>query len=253
MDTKFLSLLQLFSEGGAEGSGESAADAGQHLSAAQPEIQAAAAKAPDRMTWEQIKADPEYSARMRTMVQQRVKNSRQAQEAMDTLRPALEILAKQHGICGDAPDYGALAQAVMQAPEKKEAQLRQHYRSLVEEGRALQAKYPDFQLHKELENPLFAKLTAPGVGVSLEDAYYTVHRQQIQGAALQVAARETALRISNTIRAGGGRPEENGTSSLGPSVSSFDYRTASREQREALKTRIRLAGAKGEKIYPGRL
>jgi hypothetical protein len=34
-------------------------------------------------------------------------------------------------------------------------------------------------------------------------------------------------------------------------VSTFDYRNASREQREALKQRIRQAAARGEKLYPG--
>lgn len=251
MKTGYLRLLQLFSEGGAEGTGESAAAAGQQRAPAEPEMQVAAAEAPGRMSWDEIKADPEYAARMRSMVQERVKNIKQAQEAMDTLRPALEILAKQHGLSSDAPDYAALARAVTEAPSKRETQLRQHYRSLVEQSRGLQEKFPNFRLQEELKNPLFARLTAPGVGVSLEDAYYTVHRQQIEGAALQVVAQRTAQRISNAIRSGGGRPEENGTSSLGPSVSSFDYRTASREQREALKSRIRLAGARGEKVYPG--
>ena len=36
-----------------------------------------------------------------------------------------------------------------------------------------------------------------------------------------------------------------------PSVTSFDYRRASREEREALKARIYAADARGEKLYPG--
>ena len=37
-----------------------------------------------------------------------------------------------------------------------------------------------------------------------------------------------------------------------PSVTTFDYAHASREQREALKRQIREAAARGEKIYPGK-
>ena len=89
------------------------------------------------------------------------------------------------------------------------------------------------------------------VGISLEDAYFTVHRKQIQAAALQVTAQQTAQRISNAIASGSMRPRENGTADRAPSVTAFDYRNASRQQREALKSRIRQAGARGEKLYPG--
>ena len=248
-------FLQLFAEGDSgDGSatGETPAAAGQDRAPAQPpETQAAAAPSPaGRMTWEQVKSDPEYSGYMQAMVQDRIKNIKQAQSDLQTLQPALEVLAKQYGLEGERPDYGALAEAIRTAPEKQEAFLRQHHASVSEQGRAMEAKYPGFRLEKELEDPLFSKLVGPGLGVSLEDAYFTVHRREIQGAALQVAAERTACQISNAIRAGG-RPVENGTSAHGPSVSGFDYRSASREQREALKMRIRLAGARGEKIYPG--
>jgi hypothetical protein len=68
---------------------------------------------------------------------------------------------------------------------------------------------------------------------------------------MKVAAQKTAEKISNAIQAGSRRPDEAGTSSQAPSVSTFDYRNASREQREALKKRIRDAAARGEKLYPG--
>ena len=52
-------------------------------------------------------------------------------------------------------------------------------------------------------------------------------------------------------RSGSARPAENGTSSQAPSVTRFDYKRASREEREALKARIYAADARGEKLYPG--
>jgi hypothetical protein len=94
-------------------------------------------------------------------------------------------------------------------------------------------------------------MTSPNVGISVEDAYYAIHRNEIQTAAMQVTAQKTAQKISNAIQAGSRRPDESGTSSQAPSVSTFDYRTASRDQREALKKRIRDAAARGEKLYPG--
>lgn len=244
-------LLQLFAEGSGQSaaSGEAPAAAGQDRAPAQPETQAAAAEAAQaRMSWEQVKADPEYSSRMQAMVQERVKNLKQAQSDLETLTPALSFLAKKHGLDPEKPDYAALSRAI--TGEKTDDGLYRHYRSLVEQGIQLEKKYPGFNLQQELQNPLFARLTAPGTGIGVEDAYYTVHRRQIQSAAMETAARKTAQQIANAIRAGG-RPEENGMTARGPSVGGFDYRSASREQREALKARIRQAGARGEKLYPG--
>ena len=71
-------------------------------------------------------------------------------------------------------------------------------------------------------------------------------------ASMEVTAQKVAQKISNDIQAGNRRPHENGTSGQAPSVTTFDYSKASREQREELKRRIRDAAARGEKLYPGR-
>ena len=263
MNIHLFGTLQLFAEGSAAPSGEGqgsdtgvtdAAAGHEETTRANIAQDAAAEQTPGRMTWEQVKADPEYSQRMQEMVRERVKKLNQAREDLETLTPALRHMAGKLGMDPDTTDYATLASAITAEPKSdRDAVFRQHYGSLVEQSRQMHQKYPGFDLHRELKEPLFVKLTAPGMGVSVEDAYFTVHRKEIQEAALQVAAQKTAQQISNAIRAGGGRPEENGTSALGPSVSTFDYRTASREQREALKARIRSSHARGEKIYPGQM
>lgn len=83
-------------------------------------------------------------------------------------------------------------------------------------------------------------------------SYYAIHRKEIQQAAMQAAAQKTAEQMSNAIRSGQARPVENGTQAQAPSVTTFDYAHASREQREALKRQIREAAARGQKIYPGK-
>jgi hypothetical protein len=112
--------------------------------------------------------------------------------------------------------------------------------------------FPNFDLHKELNsNPAFARMTSPNVGISVEDAYYATHRNEIQTAAMQVTAQKTAEKISNAIQSGSRRPDESGASSQAPSVSTFDYAKASRDQREAFKRDLRERMARGEKVYPG--
>ena len=138
------------------------------------------------------------------------------------------------------------------APEQPQKDLlQQHFRNhileLERQAEAMKAIFPGFDLRQELKNPVFARMTAPGVGLSVEDAYYAVHRRELQSAAVLAAKRQ----VSNAIAAGARRPRENGLSGQAPAVSSFDYRSASKEQREDLKRRIRMAAAEGKKLYPG--
>ena len=134
----------------------------------------------------------------------------------------------------------------------QEQMYQQHFAKLEQQGEALRKIFPNFDLQKELQNPAFARMTAPGKGImSVEDAYRAVHRNEIESASMHIVAQKTTEKISNAIQSGSRRPDEAGTSSQAPSVSTFDYRNASREQREALKKRIRDAAARGEKLYPG--
>ena len=126
--------------------------------------------------------------------------------------------------------------------------MQRHYAGLLQQGEALKQKIPGFDLQQELKNRTFFRLTAPGVGFSVEEAYGMVHRKEIQQAVQQV----TAQQMANAIQAGAARPDENGVASYAPSVATFDYRSASKDQRAALKKAIRDAAARGEKLYPGR-
>lgn len=227
-----------------------------------------------RMTWDEIKADPEYNAEMQKMMQERVKKSKEAEETLSKAAPLLSVIAKKYGQDGENIDYDALIQAVykddgnfedqalaegkpvdevrQQAYQTLEQQkIQRHIQNLEQQGEAMKQMFPNFDLRTELQNPAFARMTSPSVGISVEDAYHAIHRKEIQQAAMQVTAQTTAKKISNSIQAGQRRPEEHGTSGQAASVTTFDYRNASKEQREALKKAIRDAKARGEKLYPG--
>ena len=242
---------------------------------------------PTRMSWEEIMKDPEYNKQMQAVVQSRLKSAKGAEEALAKMTPALEVLARKYDLDPDNIDFDALAKHVNnddsyyedkalemgvsvetakkidqmeRETERKKAQddrtiqeqkIQQHFVKLEQQSEAMKKVFPNFDLRKELANPVFARMTSPNVGISVEDAYYAVHRNEIQTASMQVAAQKTAEKISNAIQSGSRRPDEAGVSSQAPSVSTFDYRNASRDQREALKKRIRDAAARGEKLYPG--
>ena len=241
--------------------------------------------APARMSWDEIMADPEYNKQMQATIQARLRGAKSAEETLGKLTPALELLARQHGQDPANIDYDALAKAISEdssyyedkalemgvpvetamkidneerdtARQQREQQrtleqqkFQQHIMKLEQQGEAMKKVFPNFDLRTELQNPAFARMTSPNVGISVEDAYYAVHRNEIQTAAMQVTAQKTAQKISNAIQSGSRRPDENGTSGQAPSVTTFDYRSMSPEQRKALKDRIR----SGEKIYPGQV
>ena len=243
---------------------------------------------PARMSWDEIMADPEYNKQMQSVVQSRLKNAKAAEESLAKLAPALELLARRHGLDATNMDYDAIAKAINdddayyedkalemgvsletakridqqerdharqqreEARNLEQQKLHNHFVKMEQQGEAMKKVFPKFDLRKELQNPVFARLTSPNMGMSVEDAYYAVHRKEIDAARSQVIAQQTVQQISNAIQAGSRRPDENGTTGQSPSVTTFDYSKASKAQRDALKKQIYAAGARGEKLYPGR-
>ena len=245
--------------------------------------------APARMSWDEIMADPEYNKQMQATIRARLKNAGAAEETLSKMAPALEVLARKHGQDPANPDYDALAKAINdddayyedkalemgvtvetakrldqqnrdqaraqreEARNLEQQKIQQHFMKMEQQAEALKKVFPNFDLRKEMQNPAFARMTAPGQGLmSVEDAYRAVHRKEIEAAQSQVIAQRTAEKMSNAIQAGSRRPDENGTSGQSASVTTFDYSKASKAQRDALKQQIRAAAARGEKLYPGR-
>lgn len=254
--------------------------------AQEPEVQDDAAKPTEgnhRMSWEEITKDPEYQKELQNTIRARLKNSKAAEEKLAKLSPSLEILAKRYGQNPDSIDYDALGKAIgddasmyetealemgvsvekakqilMQERENKrlkaqmeqrhqEDSVMQHFQGLRQQAEELKKTFPSFDLQKELQNEQFFKWTSPEVGMRVEDAYYALHRNEIQAAAMQVAVEKSKQKFSNAVQSGTRRPVEAGISGQAPSVSSFNMKSATRQQREELRRRIRA----GEKIIPG--
>ena len=242
---------------------------------------------PARMSWDEIMADPEYNRRMQAVVQSRLKSARGAEEARAKLTPALELLARKHNLDPANMDYDALTKAISDddsyyedralemgtsvetakkidrqerdtARQKRaeelslqEQKIRDHFTKLENQAAEMKKVFPNFDLQTELKNPAFLRMTSPNVGISVRDAYYAIHHDEMQAAAMQATAKATAQKISDNIRAGQRRPDENGISGQAPSATTFDYSKASPEQRAAFKKDLRERWARGEKVYPG--
>ena len=241
-----------------------------------------------RMSWDEIMADPEYNKQMQAVVQSRLKSAKGAEEQLSKITPALELLARKYKLDPANMDYDALTKAISDddsyyedkalqmgtsvetakkidqqerdtARQKKaeeltlqEQKIRNHFAGLEQQAKEFQKIIPGFDLQTELKNPVFLRMTSPNVGISVRDAYYAVHHDEMQTAAMQATAKATAQNISQNIQARQRRPDENGISGQAPSATTFDYSKASPEQREAFKKDLRARMARGEKVYPGR-
>ena len=238
------------------------------------------------INWEEITKNPEFNKRIQAIVSSRLKSERSSDEALSKMIPAIEVLARKYDLDPKNMDYEVLAQKIndddayyedkalemgtsvetakkvdqMEREQAREARtlqeqaIQQHFISLERQGEELRKIFPSFDLRKELKNPVFARMTAPGTGImSVEDAYRAVHRKEIEAASSQIIAQKTAEKLSNAIRSGSRRPQESGASSQAPSVTAFDYSKASKEQRKEFKNNLLARMARGEKVYPGQI
>ena len=243
--------------------------------------------APAKFNWDEITKHPEFNKRIQTIVSSRLKSEKSAEEALGKMAPAIEVLARKYDLDAQNMDYETLAKKIndddayyedkalemgvsidtakkvdqmerdnerrkaMEQRTLQEQKIQNHFTKLEQQAEAMKKVFPSFDLRTELQNPYFARMTSPNVGISVEDAYYAIHRNEIQTASMQIAANKTAEKIASAIQSGSRRPNESGASSQAPSVTTFDYTKASREQREAFKKDLRAKMARGEKVYPG--
>ena len=96
-----------------------------------------------------------------------------------------------------------------QSREQAKRQAQQKAQQWFQEGEALKAKYPKFDLAKEMQNPEFVSMLKSNTPV--EHAYKMVHFDELMNDAVNVTAANTERRVVGNIRARGNRPAENGT------------------------------------------
>ena len=225
----------------------------------------------------EYKADADAWAQ--ELIRNRFKTNGENEEKLAALNPLLEGLGKLHNV--DPTDIKQLTdivlnndslyeeealqrgmsvealKAVKQMERENETlkqreqqtiaqtRMREHFDSLARQADEAKKIYPGLDLMAEMNNPTFARLTAPGVGVDVRTAYEVVHRDEMRGAEMQFAAQKSAERIANAVRSNGMRPVENGMNSQqAASPVKTDPRTLTRADREEIKRRV----ARGEKI-----
>lgn len=220
-----------------------------------------------------------YSSENSELIQKRLGESKDAQATLAKLAPLLERTAQKYG--KDAKDIDGLmaaytdddslyeeeaakegvsvevykqlkqfredkaAKDAQRQQDEMKARFEGHIRGLIAQGEKLKQTFPSFDLRTEMQNPQFARLTSPEVGVDVETAYWTVHRKELQGAAMQVAAQKSQEKLANAVQSGMSRPSENGARNVSPGIDiRSDPRTLKRNDLQEIRRRVRM----GEKI-----
>ena len=198
----------------------------------------------DAAGWQQAKAKykPQYDADVQSIIRGRIKDNNDHQKTLATLTPMLNAMAKQFGIKeGDhqalvdrfmdddslyedeALERGMSVEAVKEIHKisaerdrykteasefTAKAQFERHMSGLMQQAEALKAKYPNFDLGKELQNETFARMTSPNGGLNVEQAYVALHHDELQQMAMQAAAQQSQRQAAQTIQANMARPRE---------------------------------------------
>ena len=238
---------------------------------------------PSREEWENLKKGrfaKLYGEDVSNTVRDRLKNSKASDDKLSKLAPILEGMSKKYGV--DVNDVDGLmaayndddslyeeealekgisvqtlkslkklergnaeAQAKAEA-EQQQAMFAQHLQMLEGQAQELAAEIPGFDLREALQDPRFARMTSPDVGLSVQDAYFAMHHQELMQGMAQTAIKKTKEAVSANIQSGMNRPKEAGTRTAAPGL---DVKTDPRALTPADRAEIRRRVRNGEKIY----
>ena len=231
--------------------------------------------------WEQAKKGEFkdlYGQDVQAAIRDRFKNQADLQGQMDAIQPMLNALMQKAGVDSveelsqlvldddslyeeEAEEAGMTVERYKQfkalqdehdrrqqedAENQERALWADHFNRMAEQAEKLKQTFPDFDLSREMENETFRRLTHPSVGVSVEDAYYTLHRNELGPQMMAYGMNRAREQMGQTIQAQRARPAEGAMRSQG-SVSAdmkIDFSKLSRKERDEYRRMVH-AGKKG--------
>lgn len=262
---------------------------GQRPQGTTPQNQPAQAEAQPEKTiqerWEELKKGEYkelYGQDVQSAIQDRFKNQADLQKQLDQQNAVLELAMKDRRVNSvedllksyqnddslyedEAAEAGMSVDSfkTMKALEKENARLHQmeqasiqdqlmrnHFTKLTKQAEELRKVFPDFDLRTELQNPEFFRLTSPEVGISVEDAFYTLHGKELAAASMKAGMERAQQQLGQTIRAQGMRPIEGAAHGQGQPAAQapMDFSHMTRKEREAFRSQVK----SGKVVIPGR-
>lgn len=229
----------------------------------------------DQLIQGQYKQDFENAVgqRVQAAIQQRFKNQQDLQKRIDGYSPIMQALGAKYG--RDPGDVEGIAKlltdddslyadeanrmglpvetvktmkrleadnARLKAMEQRTAEdeaLRMHFQRVSQQAEELKQTFPGFDLMQEMQNPRFARMTGPEIGMSVKDAFYAIHGEEIQRQSMQYAAQQAGQRLAASVRAGASRPMENGMQRGAPANLAVDVKGMDKKTRDEYRRRIK--------------
>lgn len=219
-----------------------------------------------------------YGKDVQAAIQDRFKNQADLQQQLDGLQPMLAALMQKAGVDSveelsdlildddslyeeEAEEAGMTVErykqfkALQDEHDRREAEDAQreeqqfwadHFQKLTADAEALKQKFPGFDLETEMQNEVFRRLTMPGSGVSVEDAYYTIHRKELEPQVMAYGMNRAREQMGQTIQAQRARPAEGAMRSQGQAAADLkvDFSRLSRKERDEYRRQVH-AGKKG--------
>ena len=106
----------------------------------------------------------------------------------------------------------------------------------INDARTLKEKYPDFDIETEAQNESFTRMLR--AGVDLKTAYYASHHEDILSSMVKKASEEASVKITDSIRARGIRPNENGLSEKSTAIIKTDVSKLTPKERAEIAKRV---------------
>lgn len=133
------------------------------------------------------------------------------------------------------PGGAAQATELNPAAQDMDAYIQQRMEEVDVQAEEFQEKNPAFDMRQEIQNPTFCKYVW-GNGLTVEEAYYLTHREELTGQAEESAARKSAANAR--------RIDENGAGKNRPAMTKKNPRDMSDEEIDDIIARVR----RGEKV-----
>lgn len=220
----------------------------------------------------------QYARDVQNAIRERFKNQDDANAKLNAMQPMLDALMKKAGadsveelqdmILNDDSLYEEEAEAMgmpveayknfkklqdehdaMVAREQQNQQdmfFRNHIARLAEQGEELKKTFPNFDLRTELQNDTFKRLTSPSVGLSVADAYFAIHRNELTPQLMCYGMQRAQQQMGQTLQAQAARPAEGAMRNNGQAAADvkLNPKAMTRKEREAIKRRVQM----GEKV-----
>lgn len=215
----------------------------------------------------------DFDKRVQSIIRERFKGQEEQQKKLTAMEPIMQALAQKYNVAAD--DVEGLTQKMqaddsmleeeanqrglsvdvlrtmkkleadsqklkrMEAQNAEEMMLRQHWQKLSTQAEEMKAIFPGFDLAKELQtDQRFARLTSPQNGVSVKDAYFAIHHDEIQQASMQYAGQRAAEKLAASVQANNARPRENGMQGQNPVIIKSDPSKFTKADRAEIRRRV---------------